>query len=244
MKRINLTKKDVIYLSIIAVLIIAVLVVGLVLGIEPKKSAEVLMQEYYDNKCSSFATQNANLSKGQIVFLGDSITDLCPLDDYYSDLPFASYNRGIGGDTTKGVLNRLKVSAYDLAPSKIVLLIGINDLLGGGRGVDSTAEDYAKIIDELQENLPTTEIYCISIIPINLTLEQAGFNVYECRAKIVSLNEKIVAISQEKGTTYVNIYDSLLDENGLLNPQYTDDGLHLNANGFVVWSGILKPYLA
>ena len=81
MKRINLTKKDVIYLSIIAVLIIAVLVVGLVLGIEPKKSAEVLMQEYYDNKCSSFATQNANLSKGQIVFLGDSITDLCPLDD-------------------------------------------------------------------------------------------------------------------------------------------------------------------
>ncbi|MBO5773415.1 MAG: hypothetical protein J6R44_01140 [Clostridia bacterium] len=244
MKRINLTKKDVIYLSIIAVLIIAVLVVGLVLGIEPKKSAEVLMQEYYDNKCSSFATQNANLSKGQIVFIGDSITDLCPLDDYYSDLPLASYNRGIGGDTTKGVLNRLKVSAYDLAPSKIVLLIGINDLLGGGRDVDSTAEDYAKIIDELQENLPNTEIYCISIIPINMTLEQAGFNVYECRAKIVSLNEKIVAISQEKGTTYVNIYDSLLDENGLLNPQYTDDGLHLNANGFVVWSGILKPYLA
>ena len=244
MKRINLTKKDVIYLSIIAVLIIAVLVVGLVLGMEPKKSAEVLMHEYYDNKYSSFATQNANLSKGQIVFLGDSITDLCPLDDYYSDLPLASYNRGIGGDTTKGVLNRLKISAYDLAPSKIVLLIGINDLLGGGRDVDSTAKDYAEIIDELQENLPNTEIYCISIIPINSTLEQAGFNVYECRAKIVSLNEKIVGISQEKGTTYVNIYDSLLDENGLLNPQYTDDGLHLNANGFVVWSGILKPYLA
>ncbi|MBO5773325.1 MAG: lysophospholipase [Clostridia bacterium] len=244
MKKLALTKKDAIYLSIIAVLVIVALVVGLVLGIEPKKDAGALFQEYYDNKCASYSVQNANLSKGQIVFVGDSITDLCPLDDYYLDLPLASYNRGIGGDTTKGVLNRLKLSVYDLEPSKMVLLIGINDLLGGGRDVDSTAKDYAKIIDEVQENLPNTEIYCISIIPVNRTLEQAGFNVDECRAKIMSLNDKIVSISQEKGVEYVNIYDALLDQNGLLDARYTDDGLHLNANGFAVWSGILKPYLA
>ena len=62
------------------------------------------------------------------MFVGDSITDLYVLDDHYADLPQAVYNRGIGGDTTAGVLARLQVSVLDLQPDVVVLMIGTNDL--------------------------------------------------------------------------------------------------------------------
>ena len=66
-------------------------------------------EAYYNRKCLAYSVENANYSKEQIVFIGDSITDLYTLDSYYS-LTLATYNRGIGGDTTEGVLKRLDVS--------------------------------------------------------------------------------------------------------------------------------------
>ena len=87
-------------------------------------------QKYYDNKVFSYRVQNTNLFKGQVIFIGDSITDLYILDDHYADLELACYNGGIGGDTTAGVLERLQVSVFDLEPSVVVLMIGTNDVNG------------------------------------------------------------------------------------------------------------------
>ncbi len=243
MKKIKLTKKDAVYLSVIAVLIIAILVVGLVLGIEPPPKEEDFFKKYYDDKCSAFAMQNTNLSKGQIVFIGDSITDLCPLDDYYQDLPLACYNRGIGGDTTEGVLKRLQVSLFDIAPTKIVLMIGTNDV-DGGKSEEYILSNYEKIICEIKKELPQVELYCMSIIPQNEVLESySELDTQANNVKIISINQKIKVLAENSGATYVDLYPMLLGSEGNLNKAYSDDGLHLNANGFVVWSTLIKPYL-
>lgn len=242
--KIKLNKKDAIYLSVIAVLVIAVIVVGLVLGIKPHGVEEPnFFKQYYDDKCASYAVQNGNLSKGQIVFVGDSITDLCPLDDYYQELPLATYNRGIGGDTTEGVLNRLKVSIFDIKPSKVVLMIGTNDI-DAGKSEDYIMENYTKIVDKIKDELPEVELYCMSIIPQNEVLESySDLDTAKNNLKIQSVNAKIKALVETKGETFVDIYSALLGLEGNLNKAYSDDGLHLNAGGFVVWSNILKPYL-
>ncbi|MFA6291326.1 MAG: acetylxylan esterase [Victivallales bacterium] len=76
----------------------------------------------------------------KIVCLGDSITGKSDLSSYLKWshiielmlLPGAAesavvVNRGIGGDTTAGVLKRLKSDVLDIRPDIVVLLIGGND---------------------------------------------------------------------------------------------------------------------
>ena len=226
-----------------AVLLIAVVVLScmLIFGDREEKLSD--SARYYNNKCQSYAVQNINLAKGQIVFIGDSITDLYILDQHYADLPLATYNRGIGGDTTQGVLNRLQVSAFDIAPSVIVLMIGTNDINGNCEKA-GIFERYEKIIDEIYKNLPDVTLFCMSVIPQNEVLETYSAIKVENTTKIIfEVNAHIKALAQEKGATYLDVFSLLADENDRLIKEYSDDGLHLNEKGLAVWTKLLKPYL-
>ncbi len=241
----NFNKYSVI--NIIAILVILALTTTvIILAISPGSFVEdnrTDMQKYYDNKCQSYITQNINSAKGQVVFIGDSITDLYILDDHYADLPLACYNRGIGGDTTSGVLKRLKLSIFDIEPSVVVLMIGTNDI-NGGLDEDGIVERYSQIIDEIYADLPDVELYCMSIIPQNSQIEESGHvRIAETTPKILSINEKIRRIAEEKGATYLDLFSLLADENNHLIKEYSDDGLHLNQKGLSVWTALIKPYL-
>ena len=243
MKKISLKKKDVIYISIISLLIIAITILSVCLYWANVKKATWQAGEYYNNKVTSFEIQNTNLSRGQIIFVGDSITDMYPLDDYYADLDLACYNRGIGGDTTAGVINRIQTSIFDLAPSKIVLMIGTNDV-DFGRSTEEIFANYRIILEEIKRNQPTVELYFMSVIPQNKDLEKSvGLDVTKNNQTIQYINQEIQKLCQEYGHTYIDLYPHLLDEDGYLRKDLSDDGLHLNANGYAIWTSLLKPYL-
>ena len=108
-----------------------------------------LTEEYYNTKVASFEKENPTLSGADVVFLGDSLTDGCDLEKYYPE--YSSVNRGISGDTTDGLLNRLKVSACDVDPKAVVLLIGVNDISSGVKP-NELSDNYEKIITGLKEN--------------------------------------------------------------------------------------------
>ena len=200
-------------------------------------------QKYYDNKVLSYAIQNTNLAKGQVVFLGDSITDLYILDDHYADLPFACYNRGIGGDTTAGVLKRLEVSVFDLAPRAVVLLIGTNDV-NGNIPPEEILSRYRQIVTAITTQLPDTKLYCISILPQNKQLEEYSQIQIDHTTQIIqALNPQIRQIAQEAGAVYVDLFVLLADENNHLLPAYSDDGLHLNETGLRQWTAQMLPLL-
>lgn len=200
-------------------------------------------QLYYENKCQSFATQNVNSAKGQIVFIGDSITDLYILDDHYADLPLAVYNRGIGGDTTEGLLARLDVSVLDIAPAYVVMMIGTNDV-NGNVSNDKFLSNYEKILDTIYSALPEVQIYCMSIIPQNEQLSDASsIDVTSTTKRILQLNPRIQQLAEKKGAAYLDLFSLLADENQYLIDAYSDDGLHLNNAGLQVWTDLLKPML-
>ena len=238
-------KNIIIYAALMLIIILlAVSVVILACRLTAEVDDRTDMQKYYDNKCQSYATQNVNLSKGQIVFIGDSITDLYILDDHYADLPLACYNRGIGGDTTSGVLRRLKVSIFDISPSVVVLMIGTNDINGG---VDEAKilSNYEQIIDEIYSALPGVDLYCMSIIPQNSQIEEySHIKLADTTARIIAINPKIRALAKQKGATYLDLFSLIADENNHLILEYSDDGLHLNPTGLAVWTELLKPCLA
>lgn len=237
----SLAIKDIIFIIVTLLLVSAVSVMGVVLLNSKNNTQSDYMQQYYNEHVEAYRVENNNFSKGQIVFIGDSITDLYHLDDYYSDLDKATYNRGIAGDTTTGVINRLKVSLYDLEPSEVVLMIGINDI-NLGRSKDEILKNYKTILDGIKSNLPKAKVFTMSILPLNDLLAGA-VNVEQTNEKVGEINIQIEKLASERSMVYLDLNSLVKDSNGKLISTYTDDGIHLNANGFAVWTSLIKPLL-
>ena len=241
----KLALKDILYLVAIIILLIALITVSVLYGLERTKKNtdnESEVQSYYDMKCSAFELENYNFSKGQIVFIGDSITDGYPLDNFYGDLALRTYNRGISGDRTSGVYRRLKISLFDLAPTKIVLMIGINDI-NLGLTNDEIMINYTSIIDDIKTNLPSADVTCLSVLPMNSIVEQYGVDLAKATAQIKDLNGRIKTLVEGKGYRYIDLFTHFADENDHLITTYSNDGLHPNNAGYVVWTNVLKPVL-
>jgi len=239
-----LTTREIIFIVAIVLLAIAVIALSVILGIFVSRSKKGTLLNYYNTSCVSFARQNFNLSTGQIIFLGDSITDLYKLDKFYSDLPLATYNRGIGGDVTQGVIDRLETSVFALAPSKIVLMIGTNDI-DLGKSNQYILDNYKTILQAFKDRLPNTEVFCMSVISQNTTFPQnTPENIGSKIAKIKEVNAGISAFCDDYGYTYIDLFSQLVDENEILISSYTMDGLHINDDGYTIWTNLLKPYLS
>ena len=84
-----------------------------------------------------------------VAFLGDSLTDMYDVKTYYPQ--YLVSNRGIGGDTTFDLENRLQASVYDLKPKVAVMLIGANNF-------DTMFDNYERILMGLDEHLPNPKI--------------------------------------------------------------------------------------
>lgn len=175
------------------------------------------------------------------LFLGDSITELYPLEEYYDNLPVV--NSGISGNKTTDILNDMKTRVYQYNPTKVFLLIGTNDLNSTDEDiVDVTFDNIKEIINEIKENRSNTTIYVESVYPVNSVIEN---NVVTNRTnkKVKELNKKLSNYCNKENCEYINLYDDLIDEEGNLKTEYTEDGLHLNSLGYVVITRELLPYL-
>ena len=163
-----------------------------------------------------------------VAFLGDSLTDWYDLESYYPE--YTVVNRGIAGDTTFGLEDRLKVSAYDVKPKVVVLLIGINN-------IDTMFNNYESILKGLKENLSETKIVVVSITPTSKWLRFRN-------NRIIKSNDKIKALADKYNYTYVDLYSVLKDSNkNKLNDEYTEDGLHFNSKGYEVITATMMPIL-
>ena len=186
-----------------------------------------LSEEYYNTKVESFEKENPDLTDVDVVFLGDSLTDGCDLNKYYPE--YSSVNRGISGDTTDGLLNRLKVSAYDVEPTGVVLLIGVNDISRGVKPND-LSDNYEKIITGLKENLPDTIIVWCSMTAL-------GGKSAKYNDTVIICNQKIKLLAEKHGCTYVDLFTPLCDvETREIKEEYTTDGTHLTDAGYQVVS--------
>ena len=186
-----------------------------------------LTEEYYNTKVAAFEKENPDLTDVDVVFLGDSLTDGCDLNKYYP--LFSAVNRGISGDTTDGLLARLKVSAYDVDPTGVVLLIGVNDI---SRGVkpNELSDNYEKIITGLQENLPDTIIVWCSMTAL-------GGKSAKYNDTVIICNQKIKLLAEKHGCVFVDLFTPLCDvETREIKEEYTTDGTHLTDAGYQVVS--------
>ena len=198
--------------------------------VEKDKKQQQLVKEYYDNKLNLYKQENDKYGDYEVdvVFLGDSLTDGYNLKLYYPD--YVVSNRGIGGETTHGLEERLKVSAYDLKPKVVVMLIGGNNL-------NTMFENYEDILIGLKDNLPNTKVILLSLTAMGKD--------WGHKNEIACLNNvKIKLLAEKYDYTFVDLFTPLFDINiGEVYSDYTTDGAHFTSKGYEVVTSIVKPVI-
>jgi len=171
--------------------------------------------------------------KKDIIFLGNSIS----LGTEWQELLQNKHvrNRGISGDISFGVIERLK-EITEGKPKKVFILIGINDI---ARGIpdDIIVNNYKRIIRQIKSESPRTEIYFQTLLPVNN--EYTDRNHFNKDEHIQNVNGKLVQLASEENIHLIDLYPHFLNEDKKLDKQYTYDGLHLNAAGYKKWASIL-----
>lgn len=196
-----------------------------------------LIAGYVDQQAERWRTQFDILGerKGGIVFVGDSITEGGHWSEIFGNGAIA--NRGIGGNTTQNVLDRIN-QIYILQPAKLFLMIGINDL-NQHVPVATTLANYQRIFEGFAEHLPQTKIYVQSVLPVNSKSAAGAQN-----KDVLSLNEFLKSESKKRGYTYVDLHSKFVDAHGELNSTLSNDGLHLLGSGYRLWRDSMKDLVS
>jgi lysophospholipase L1-like esterase len=178
------------------------------------------------------------LKEGQIVFLGNSLTQGGKWNEYFPEQN--PVNRGISGDNTLGMLGRLH-EVIEGRPMKLFIMAGINDI-SLNRPNDMIINGIKSIIYQVKEGSPDTRIYVQSILPINKDVCKYK-RMMGKEKKIEELNKLIRKFCESENITFINLYPHFLGGKRLMDAKYTSDGLHLNEEGYAVWVSRIEDYV-
>ena len=149
-------------------------------------------------------------------------------------------NRGISGDIVQGLIDRSDAITKG-QPAKVFIMIGVNDISHNVPG-DSIARATEILVDKIQRESPRTKIYLQSMLPYNMNYGRyVGLRNHE--QEVVKGNALNKAMAARKGITYIDLYSLMVDSEGNLRPELTNDGLHLLAPAYLIWKEALLPYV-
>lgn len=207
-------------------------------------NAQLAQPVYPDSLFSTYYHQRVTLfrvlpqTKDDIIFLGNSITDGGEWSELFADQRIK--NRGISGDNTIGVLNRLD-EVYNRKPAMVFLLIGTNDL-ARNTAADTIVKNICRIAALIKQFSPQTKLFVQSIFPVN---ERFGkFSGHMSKKKEISeVNRQLRFYASEYRYSYVDLFAALADSSGRLDTAYTNDGLHLTGAGYLRWKEVIAPLI-
>lgn len=167
--------------------------------------------------------------QNRVVFVGDSLTQY----GEWAEMFPGALNRGIGGDTSAGLLQRV-TTVTALHPRTIFLMIGANDLFNLGLTPQQTVENTRKIIAAIQRDSPKAEI----VLQSNLPTWNPRQNAHS-----LAVNEQLKRLANNTTIVYLDLYRVFL-RGDILNPALTTDGGHLNGEGYLLWQRELQRYIS
>lgn len=186
----------------------------------------------------AYYRQLPNRSGGQrdVIFAGDSHIAGTPFNEVF----FPIRNRGIGGDTTAGLLLRLD-EITSRRPECLFLLIGTNDL-ARQVPVPEVIDNYRETLGRIKHESPATRVLVVSVPPVNQSIFNAAL---DRNPTIRSLNCELKALAAVEGATFIDLWPVLADPSGNLRTEFSGtDGLHLNVPGRLAMCEALRPYVS
>lgn len=179
--------------------------------------------------------------RGAVVFLGDSITQGWG-EDMSGRFPgMKAANRGISGDTTRGMLIRLADDVLALDPAAIVILAGTNDV---EVGIDPEAigRNLGRIIESIKRHDGatgrTTPIVLCRVFPSSVSKKRPAETIKRLNTIVENM------VRGDRQITLLDTWTLFADAAGDAQPAFFPDLLHLNAAGYDKWAAALRPVLA
>jgi len=187
--------------------------------------------------------QTAKAGNIDLLLEGDSITDWweqtdekkAMFDKYFGSM--RTPNFAIAGDTTQGVLYRLRDGeGQGFQPKAIMLMIGTNNM--GANTAPEVAEGIGAVVLEMRHDFPDAKILLLAIFPRALPGDPI-------RDKIAETNRIISKLDDQRHVFYLDIGSKFLDEKGVFLPDsFQGDNLHPQAKGYDIWGEAVKEQLA
>ena len=191
--------------------------------------------EYYQKRMEVFSKESAR--RGGIVMLGNSIMEFGDWKRLFADSGVV--NRGIAGDNTFGMLERLS-DVIARRPAKLFVEAGINDI---GQGVPSAmiAGNIGSIVQYVRVKSPGTRVFVVSVLPTNDRAKEQYPDVAGKNAAVNSLDVRLREGAENYGYVFIDLAARLTDGSGNLDERYAKaDGLHLNEAGYAAFVRLLR----
>ncbi len=198
-----------------------------------------------------YAEANATLAAPskfelRVVFMGDSITDAWISPEFGGFFPGKPYvDRGISGQTTPQMLIRFRPDVIALQPKIVVILAGTNDI-AGNTGPMTVGQIEANLVS-MAELAKANKIRVVlaSVLPVSNYGHDRQGNPLDMRInrppeKILELNAWIKKYAEANGHTYLDYFSAMVDPQGLLQQDLSDDGLHPNAKGYAMMTPLAE----
>lgn len=214
-------------------------------------SFEEFMKNEQMGKIEKFRYLNESAKKGETLFTGSSLMEHFPINELLMDYGMENviYNRGVGGFKTDDMLEHMEEQIFGTEPSKIFINIGTNDIGAPDYKLEVLMEKYEKILTQIKERLPETEVYMMAYYPVNevdkVPEGEWGKTLFATRTNenIALANKEVEKLADKMGYYYIDVSEGLRDENGRLKKEFTIEGIHMYANGYRVILENMKPYL-
>ena len=193
-------------------------------------------QNLWRNKRSAWA-KAVEQDQGALVFLGDSITQGWG-DDFGGTFEgIKTANRGISGDTTRGMLLRLDEDVIALNPQGVVMLMGTNDLEEKANA-EQVAINVDLILAALKKHDPKLPVVLCRVFPSSAEKDRPVDQIKGINAAV----DKVAKGYQQ--VTVLDTWTLYANKEGNATPANFRDLLHLNGPGYAKWAAALKPVLA
>ena len=213
------------------------------------------MKSEQRQKIDKYRILNQAAKKGEILFTGSSLMEHFPINELLmtEGMHQIIYNRGVGGFKTTDMLENMEEQIFGTEPSKIFINIGTNDIGDASRTFEEVLEDmlmnYEKILMQIKNRLPQTEVYMMAYYPVNETDKVPETEWAETmfvnrnNQNLPAANAAVKKLAEKMGYHYIDVNSGLCDERGMLKKEFTVEGVHMYANGYQVVLENLKQYL-
>ena len=192
--------------------------------------------DYYYQRASHFA--ELPVDNDDIIILGNSLSDNGRWNEAFNDANIK--NRGIISDVVQGVSDRVELITKG-QPKKIFLLIGVNDV-SHHLTPDSITTAVEKLIVKIKTLSPNTELYLQSWLPINNDFKRYK-NMIGKEMTIFHGNVMLEQVARRQGVNWINLFPAFADKEMKLPKHLTNDGLHLNDEGYRIWCQEIAKYI-
>lgn len=182
--------------------------------------------------------KNQASPKGGVVFVGSSLMEMFPIEEWAAELPEPRplvYNRGVGGYTTVDLLPILDIVAWEMQPSKVFINIGTNDLSDASQTIEAIMARYDEILSRIEDHLPGVPITLMAYYPVNPDAAEGDVKELlkvRSNARIAEANLAVKRLAEKHHQRFINLNGPLTDAEGRLKAEYTIEGIHINHEGY------------